>query len=155
LDGDTGTVTGFKIEKLDKPISVYNLEVEDFHTYFVEDLLVHNKCTWLKKLRDQGREVPDGMVHPHGHHILPKVGIKGVQQMLVKIGQEVLREVGIDPINGLENLVIAPNIKGVHTRKRIAALVLDLCLAAGDREQVIAVLHEYGQIAANTKPPKP
>jgi hypothetical protein len=45
LDGDAGTVTGFKIEKLDKPLSVYNLEVKDFQSYFVGDgVLVHNGC---------------------------------------------------------------------------------------------------------------
>jgi hypothetical protein len=45
LDGNTGTVTGLKIEELDKPISVYNLEVEDFNSYFVGDgVLVHNGC---------------------------------------------------------------------------------------------------------------
>jgi hypothetical protein len=46
LDGDTGTVTGFKFEKLDKSIVVYNLEVADFQSYFVgsEGILVHNKA---------------------------------------------------------------------------------------------------------------
>ncbi|WP_343346260.1 polymorphic toxin-type HINT domain-containing protein [Terrisporobacter petrolearius] len=30
----------------DEPITVYNFEVEDFHTYFVSDInvLVHNRC---------------------------------------------------------------------------------------------------------------
>jgi RHS repeat-associated protein len=45
LDGDIGRVTGLKLEKSDKPIPVYNLEVEDFNSYFVGDgMLVHNKC---------------------------------------------------------------------------------------------------------------
>ena len=31
---------------MEKPITVYNFEVEDFHTYFVSirDVLVHNMC---------------------------------------------------------------------------------------------------------------
>ncbi|WP_242825982.1 polymorphic toxin-type HINT domain-containing protein, partial [Clostridium tunisiense] len=31
----------------DKPVKVYNFEVEDWHTYFVSEIgvLVHNKCT--------------------------------------------------------------------------------------------------------------
>ncbi len=46
ISGDAGVVTGLELEKLDKPISVYNLEVEDFHSYFVADgVLVHNVCT--------------------------------------------------------------------------------------------------------------
>jgi hypothetical protein len=45
LDGDTGTVKGLKFEKLDDPIAVYNLEVEDFNSYFVGNgVLVHNGC---------------------------------------------------------------------------------------------------------------
>ena len=35
ISGDAGIVTGLELEKLDKPISVYNLDVEDFHSYFV------------------------------------------------------------------------------------------------------------------------
>lgn len=44
LDGTTSTILGFKVEKLDEPVLVYNLEVEDVHTYFVgnECVLVHN-----------------------------------------------------------------------------------------------------------------
>ena len=44
ISGDAGIVTGLKLEKLNKPISVYNLEVEGFHSYFVAGgVLVHNK----------------------------------------------------------------------------------------------------------------
>ena len=37
-------MTGSEIENLDESIKVYNLEVEDYHTYFVGDVpvLVHN-----------------------------------------------------------------------------------------------------------------
>ena len=45
LSGDAGSVTGQKREKLGQPISVYNLDVEDFHSYFVAGgVLVHNRC---------------------------------------------------------------------------------------------------------------
>jgi RHS repeat-associated protein len=44
LNDNTGTVTGSKFEKLDKPIPVYNIDVEDFHSYFVANgVLVHNE----------------------------------------------------------------------------------------------------------------
>ena len=44
IDGSTAFITGSDIEKLNEPIKVYNLEVEDFNTYFVGDVpvLVHN-----------------------------------------------------------------------------------------------------------------
>jgi len=44
LDGSAAVVIGFEVEKLDKPIAVYNLEIDGLHTYFVgSGLLVHNK----------------------------------------------------------------------------------------------------------------
>ena len=44
LDGSTAVVTGSELERLTETIKVYNLEVEDYHTYFVGDVpvLVHN-----------------------------------------------------------------------------------------------------------------
>lgn len=44
LDGSTAVVTGSELERLTESIKVYNLEVEDYHTYFVGDVpvLVHN-----------------------------------------------------------------------------------------------------------------
>ncbi len=47
-NGETTTVTNISIEHLENPITVYNFEVEDFHTYFVGsgNILVHNQCNW-------------------------------------------------------------------------------------------------------------
>jgi hypothetical protein len=43
LDGDTDTVTGLKFEKTNESIPVYNIEIEDFQSYFVGNgVLVHN-----------------------------------------------------------------------------------------------------------------
>ena len=43
-----------KHESLNKPVTVYNFEVEDFHTYYVGEnsILVHNKGCGLNKLTD-------------------------------------------------------------------------------------------------------
>ena len=43
-DGSVVVVTANETEKLRKPIKVYNLEVEDYHTYYVtaDEVLVHN-----------------------------------------------------------------------------------------------------------------
>ena len=45
-EGNEVEVTDIEIERLAEPITVYNLEVEDFHTYFVGEceVLVHNDC---------------------------------------------------------------------------------------------------------------
>ncbi len=56
ISGDAGGVTGLNREKLDKPIPVYNLDVEDFHSYFVgSGVLVHNKCLNNAKANRVGR----------------------------------------------------------------------------------------------------
>ena len=45
IDGSTVYVTEVTVEKLPKIINVYNLEIEDLHTYYVADgVLVHNNC---------------------------------------------------------------------------------------------------------------
>ena len=50
LDGTTSVVLGSVIEKLDECVLVYNLEVEDYHAYFVGETgtLVHNSCTYSR-----------------------------------------------------------------------------------------------------------
>ena len=44
-DGRVVYVENVQVEKLDKKIKVYNLEIEDLHTYFLAGgVLVHNVC---------------------------------------------------------------------------------------------------------------
>jgi intein/homing endonuclease len=45
-EGVTAVVQSIEVEQLDKAVKVYNLEVEDGHTYYVTDkrVLVHNDC---------------------------------------------------------------------------------------------------------------
>lgn len=52
-DGSTKTISSVQIEYLDDYVLVFNLEIEDFHTYFVSalEILVHNKCN-LTKIND-------------------------------------------------------------------------------------------------------
>ena len=58
LSGDVRTVTALRLEKLESPIPVYNLDVEDFHSYFVgSGVLVHNRCKRdQKQFRDAARQ---------------------------------------------------------------------------------------------------
>lgn len=62
LDGSTAVVTGFELEILSEPIKVYNLEVEDYHTYFVGDVpvLVHNNYKPDEPLNDSDLVVRGG-----------------------------------------------------------------------------------------------
>ena len=50
-DGTAGIVEKAKHVALDAPVTVYNFEVEDFHTYYVSEqkVLVHNTCAATKK----------------------------------------------------------------------------------------------------------
>ena len=76
ISGDAGVVTGLELEKLDKPISVYNLDVEDFHSYFVADgVLVHNRCGY------------------ENHHSIPKYLGGDPNQTLTELPAEVHRRI--------------------------------------------------------------
>ena len=50
-DGTTDIVEKVKHVALDNPVTVYNFEVEDFHTYYVSEqkVLVHNTCAATAK----------------------------------------------------------------------------------------------------------
>ena len=55
-DCEDAFVDAVRYEKLDKPIPVFNFEVEGFHTYYVGAgcVLVHNTCTTDKVAKDLG-----------------------------------------------------------------------------------------------------
>lgn len=52
-DGSSATVTATETETLDEPIKVYNLTVEDYHSYYVGDgeVLVHNSACAGSKVK--------------------------------------------------------------------------------------------------------
>ena len=70
LDGTTSTILGSEIEVLAEPVIVYNLEVEDFHSYFVGcvPVLVHNYVA------SSGNVYPENIDYsyrdPNGHDYL-------------------------------------------------------------------------------------
>ena len=47
LNGEYVIIEQVQHEILEAPVTVYNFEVEEFHTYYVSDsgILVHNKCS--------------------------------------------------------------------------------------------------------------
>ncbi|WP_160680903.1 polymorphic toxin-type HINT domain-containing protein [Clostridium sp. C8-1-8] len=74
--GSTKEVRGIEIKKLDNYTRIYNLNVEDYHTYFVgnDELLVHNKCikTPTSKLRDLWKAYTGKDSTGEIHHGLPE-----------------------------------------------------------------------------------
>ena len=100
-------------------------------------------------------EPQEGMYDPCAHHILFKTGLKGRQQDLVKEGQRILREYGIDPIVGPENIVWAPRgVVGQHTTVSLEKVVDGLkCIddMGGDYEQIVKALKKYGKNASLIK----
>ena len=81
-DGDEVEVTDIELEKLAEPILVYNLEVEDFHTYFVGEygVLVHNTYKVARncsKAEAEAIEAAQNLV-PGMHNGSPTRGAKWV-----------------------------------------------------------------------------
>lgn len=92
---------------------------------------------------------PPKMKNPHRHHILEVNGRPGEHRATIREGQDILRSYDIDPLQGLENLVWAPN-KG-HTLDAAERLVQELRSAKEfgfNREAVIDILSRHGDIAA-------
>lgn len=54
VNGEYVVVEQVQHEIFESPVTVYNFEVADFHTYYVGDtgVLVHNKCTPNKTFKD-------------------------------------------------------------------------------------------------------
>ena len=73
-----------------------------------------------------------------------------MQRALVREGKEILDNVGIDHINDMENLVLAPMGHGAHTTERVEESLKDLRQVVGNREGIIAVLRRHAEIAANS-----
>ncbi|MBO5222578.1 MAG: hypothetical protein J6C26_09725 [Clostridia bacterium] len=79
-DWNTATVQCVNLITLSEPVDVFNFEVEDCHTYFVDDLcmLVHNQCkgNWSKGSFNSPQESATHHFFEHG----PQVGAKSIQQ---------------------------------------------------------------------------
>ena len=108
-------------ELLEAPIQVYNLEVADFHTYFVSDsaVLVHNKCQDIPK---EAYDVVDyaennnGRAQENYHGNLPykNDGRGGTEILPNPDGTLTFREYDIYSLSdragrGVERVVIASN----------------------------------------------
>ncbi len=94
LDGTASTILGFKVEKLDEPVLVYNLEVEDLHSYFVGStrILVHNYSvdkpkawiqhdTYNEVVNKYGKSVVEKFVNSMKKGIVGKEGENGIKYL--------------------------------------------------------------------------
>ena len=110
------------------------------------------KINFGKYLTNMEGPPPEKMVDPHAHHILFKTGNGTAQKELVKEGQAILREVGIDPIVGIENIVWAPNaIEGQHNYAALEKVVNGLIERyeyGADYDDIVKFLNAMGNIAS-------
>jgi hypothetical protein len=113
-DGEA-TVTDIRIEHLDRPVTVYNFEVADWHTYHVGTqeagwVFVHNLCARgsvarLKQIRAENRAL--GLVQDH--HLIPHAGRANFQRHgLVQAANVNLRTYG-------RNIRALGNHRGGHS----------------------------------------
>ena len=78
VNGNVLLVENFDVELTDKPVKVYNFQVEDFHTYFVgqNNIWVHNaECGGsYKEVSEKNKEYnstqSDYTKKQHAHHML-------------------------------------------------------------------------------------
>jgi hypothetical protein len=72
-NGNAAIVKKVGVERLKQPVTVYNFEAEDWHTYFVgsEEILVHNKCS-LTKIADSFLKQKGLNAHTIKYEILGK-----------------------------------------------------------------------------------
>jgi RHS repeat-associated protein len=74
VNGNYAVVEQVQHELLEAPVTVYNLEVEGYHTYFVgdADVLVHNVCKLGRNLEKDKIKKPDDGKDYHAHHYYPQ-----------------------------------------------------------------------------------
>ena len=126
-DGTTGTVEKAKHVKLDIPVTVYNFEVEDFHTYYVSEqkVLVHNTCAMTEKNTSQNKYTVGAYHEIKGtkgmdaHH----VGQKAIMKKLVANYDEKTAPAILVPREGhtvskLEKGVLSRHVDGNITNAR-------------------------------------
>lgn len=71
-DGETEIVRDVQIENLDEAVRVYNLEIEDSHTYYVsaDEVLVHNECAPNRDTPHlEDGNLKEGWTHIDARHI--------------------------------------------------------------------------------------
>jgi hypothetical protein len=110
----------------------------------IDDIL--DNFDWDKYLEKVLGVPKRGRPNDHAHHILKKRGTEA-QRAIVQEGQDILREVGIDPYFGKEVLVWAKKGGGNHSEEVLVRLVEKLRAVRGNRTKILKVLEVAGQEA--------
>ena len=106
LNGEYVIVEQVQHELLETPVTVYNFEVEDFHTYYVTDsgVLVHNRCHGNEfpddgipnssKLRygQNGKIRSAGTYGPNGK-LVAKIHFQGIEHYVKSVGKRIIPHV--------------------------------------------------------------
>lgn len=105
VNGERIVIEQVKHELLESPITVYNFEVEDLHTYFVGScgVLVHNKCV----VNENGVKIESYYPNDHGNpaHLHVKGGGGAT-----KIGPNGLPVRGYPPLTPKQASVVSRNL---------------------------------------------
>ena len=82
LNGEYVIIEQVQHEILEAPVTVYNFEVEDFHTYYVgeNEILVHNKC-FRGRLQDLTGVTDEAIKDMDAHHVFPQKFAKEFKKM--------------------------------------------------------------------------
>ncbi|WP_295091843.1 polymorphic toxin-type HINT domain-containing protein [Ruminococcus sp.] len=90
IDGSAAYVTGAELEQLEEPIKVYNLEVDDLHTYFVGDtsILVHNQYDKAQNNSGKNSNPDSDTDTTRVRHYTNRKGINGIEESGTIIAQD-------------------------------------------------------------------
>ena len=143
-----------EIEEDYKLTKVFNIEVTDWHTYFVGwlQMLVHNvvcladlkNFKWGQYLKSLIGAPPSWMINPHAHHIVFKQG-RGAMVKYIDKSKAILEKHGIDWLKGKENLVWAPNKNHSAKSAKYVSDALEKADKLGGKEAVIKELENLGK----------
>ncbi|PFK02528.1 hypothetical protein CJ194_16760 [Priestia megaterium] len=125
---------GLTTYKIGRVASKSELKVADSRINKVKTKVNVNNFNFGAYLRKEKGNPPPGMVNPHAHHVAVKGEFrnrKKITQAYAHYSRELLRDIGIDPIFGFENLHWAPN-KG-HSNVYIKAVTKKLWEVKQDR----------------------
>lgn len=156
-NGSTATVTSCRVEDLTTPVTVYNFEVADWHTYHVGSadgwVWVHNRCgpkdavAKLKAMRKQNRAL--GLVQDH--HLIPHGGSASFQS------HGLVQAANVDLYSYQRNILAIGNHKGGHSEayrravKDILDAQRDLFLQSGGKNARQFLDDAIGQIEQGIK----
>ena len=129
-EGQETEVVDVWSEVLDEPVLVYNLEVEDSHTYYVGAgmVLVHNDCTLPVGTSKPGDSTDLSMDKGTGNYLATPATKNGT----LNIGA------GTKPIEGAYNIDINPQVIGVY-----AGNAADLSSIATNSQSKISMENPY------------